>query len=247
MIERERDSLTALLPQLKHTQQAAGVVDMIPSVNVPNETLTIWDEIVNESVPSGSTTLQEPPSASASAPDHPPSMGAMNIEEQIIPLPSNGNVSDSYRDLELSHRILHADHYLNRIRDLIAEKSFQYSHVIRVAPRKGVNMRSRDAVKKLNLEISVHCQQYSQCRTRLVRLGADLATQSRFMVLTPEDVKASTAIVNPNETGSTRLKLSWIWQTTGGHRLGLSTGQTHCAGAGPDVGIDSGPNIFECK
>lgn len=248
VIETEHNFLTALLPQLKHTQQAAGVVDIISSVNVPNDTLTIWDEIVNESVPSGST-LREPPLASAPAlaADHQLNTGAMNIEEQIIPLPSNGNVSDSYRDLELSHRIVHADHHLTRIRDLIAEKSFQYSHVIRVAPRKGVNIHSRAAVKKLNFQISVHCRQYSQCRTRLLRLGADPATQSRLRVLTPDDVKASTAIVNPNEPGSTRLKLSWIWQTAGGHRLGLSMGQSHCAGAGLDAGPDSGSNMFECE
>ncbi|KAF8802066.1 hypothetical protein BYT27DRAFT_7008681, partial [Phlegmacium glaucopus] len=39
-----------------------------------------------------------------------------------------------------------------------------------------------------------------------------------FKVLTPADVKASTAIMNPNEPGSTRLTLSWLWQTAGGHR-----------------------------
>ena len=48
----------------------------------------------------------------------------MDIEEQIIPLPSNGNFADSYRDLELSYRMLHAEQHLTRIWDLIAEKSF---------------------------------------------------------------------------------------------------------------------------
>ena len=63
----------------------------------------------------------------------------------------------------------------------------------------------------------------------------------------PEDVKASTAIVNPNEPGSTCLKLSWIWQTASGHHLGLSMGQTNYPGASLDTGINSGPNVFECK
>ena len=39
-----------------------------------------------------------------------------------------------------------------------------------------------------------------------------------FKVLTVNDIKASTAIVNPNEPGSTQLKLSWIWQSASGHR-----------------------------
>jgi hypothetical protein len=35
----------------------------------------------------------------------------------------------------------------------------------------------------------------------------------KFRILLKEDVKASTAIVDPNDTGSTSLRLSWIWQT----------------------------------
>ena len=177
VIERECDALTALFPQLKHTQEAAGVVDIVPFIKVANETLKIWDEIVDKSVLSRSTTLPEPTRS-----DHAPDTGPMNIEEQIISLPSNGNVSYSYHDLELSYHMLHAEQHLTRIQDLIAKKSFQYSHVIRVAPRKGVNIHSRAAVKKLNLKISVHCRQYRQCQTWLLRLGAELATQSQFKV-----------------------------------------------------------------
>ena len=61
---------------------------------------------------------------------------------------------------------------------------------------------------------------YSRCWAQLVILGGD---QSRFKVLTPVDVKASTAIIKPNDFGSTRLKLSWIWETSGGHRFGLAS------------------------
>jgi hypothetical protein len=135
---------------------------------------------------------------------------------------------------------LHAETHLNRIRDLIAEKSFQYSHVIRVSPRKGVNTHSRAAVKKLNLQISIHCRFYTQCWSRLETLGADPATLQQFRKLTTDDVKASTAIVNPNEPGSTQLKLSWIWQTAGGHRWGLTSG-TNTSTPADDI------NVLECK
>ena len=111
MIERERDALTALFPHLKHTQEAAGVGDISPSIKLSNETLTIWDEIVDESVAGRSTTLLEATPAS----DQAPNTGPMNIEEQIISLPSNGNVTDSYHDLELSYHMLHAEQHLTRI------------------------------------------------------------------------------------------------------------------------------------
>ena len=55
-----------------------------------------------------------------------------------------------------------------------------------------------------------------------------------------EDVKASTAIVNPNEPGSTWLKLSWIWQTAGSHHWELLMGQTNCSVASLDTS-DEGP------
>ena len=45
------------------------------------------------------------------------------------------------------------------------------------------------------------------------RLTADEETMTEFRVLTPHDVKASSAVVDPNSPGSTSLSLSWIWQT----------------------------------
>ena len=60
-------------------------------------------------------------------------------ERRPLPIPSNylsaGNI---YRTVELDLRIQQAARSLHILRDLIADKSFQFSHVIRVAPRKGV-------------------------------------------------------------------------------------------------------------
>lgn len=235
-IETSREQLTVLLHELKNAMNDAGVVEINGSTSQVHEPLAMWDDIMNEPVPAGPNPEDQGPA--------PAQIGPIQIEDQIISLPSNGNVGPAYAQLELSHRISHADHHLNRIRDLIAEKSFQFSHVIRVSPRKGVNTRSRAEVKKLNLQISVHCRLYTQCRVRLIRLGADPVTVNRFQILTPEDVKASTAVVNPNEPGSTRLKLSWIWQTAGGHRWGLATGIDD-AGEGSHANADV--NVFECK
>jgi hypothetical protein len=238
-IESAREQLRALVQEMKNAMHIACVVEIHSTSSPVLEPLALWDEIVNEPVPGGPNPLPV-------AIEEPAPSGAIQIENQIMPLPSNGNIGPQYTELEISHRISHADHHLNRIRDLIAEKSFQYSHVIRVAPRKAVNTRSRAEVKKLNLEISIHCRLYSQCRARLIKLGATAETETanRFQVLNIEDIKASTAIVNPNEPGSTQLKLSWLWQSSGGHRWGLAPGIDRSgdgAGAGADV------NIFECK
>jgi hypothetical protein len=217
MIQTEREELTALILQLKESQHAAGVADTNMLPRIDSNSVEIWDDYLNDAVSSNAEQTH------TDLPPHHNSMftiGPVSIEDLLIALPSNGTTENVHRALELTHRISHADRHLNRIRDLIAEKSFQYSHVIRVAPRKAVSTRSRAVIKKLNLQISAHCRMYSRCRDCVVSLGADQSTLARLKVLNLEDVKASTAILNPNEPGSTRIKLPWIWQTTAQNRIG---------------------------
>ena len=170
------------------------------------------------------------------------SIGPVPIEDHIIAIPSNGNASNTHRDSEMAHHIAFAKEQLNIIRNLIAEKSFQFSHVIRVSPRKSITTRSRAAIRKLNNEIAERCRMYSKCRASLFILGADNAILSRLKVLTPSDVTASTAILKPNEPGSTRIKLSWIWQSS----------SRHLPGSNVDFDIDANlhtedpSNVLEC-
>lgn len=232
-IGRARDALAPLLLQLKTAQHLAGVSVSETTCSPPVEHggLEMWDDLINEVVQANADVGHaDVGHVAMPRPRDPPSGDAIDtpgrIEEQLIPLPSNGTVDHAHTKLELSHWIARAEHHLTRIRDLIADKSFQYSHVIRVAPRKGVTTRSRSSVKKLNMEIAGQSRMYSQCRARLATLGADAATLARLQPLAPEHVKASTAIIDPNNPGSTQLKLSWIWQTAGGHRFGLTMGSS---------------------
>ena len=56
-------------------------------------------------------------------------------EDRQIALPSNSGLGDpGYCEIELGLRVTQADKSLQALRDAIADKSFQYSHVIRVAP-----------------------------------------------------------------------------------------------------------------
>ena len=98
-------------------------------------------------------------------------------------------------------------------------KSFQYSDLIQGAPRKRVITRARGTVKGINMQISFHSQVYSQCRSRLIHLGADTATLQQFHELKRQDIRASTAILTPNKAGSMTLELSWIWHDVVCHIL----------------------------
>lgn len=96
--------MTVLVQELKTAMDAAGVIQIHSSSRPVQEPLAIWDEIVNELVPGGpNDEVEEPETTDASGP--------IQIENQIISLPSNGNVGPEYSSLELSHRISHADQH----------------------------------------------------------------------------------------------------------------------------------------
>lgn len=141
-------------------------------------------------------------------------------ERRLVILPSTHMPHhQSLRKAELALRIKQATRHLAAVREAIAEKSFQFSQIMRAAPSNRVRTRSRATIAKLNDRIALSCRVYGRARAALVRLGADQNILDRFRILLKEDVKASTAIVNPNIPGSSSLRLSWIWQT----RLGAGS------------------------
>jgi hypothetical protein len=242
-IETDREVLAAMIVQLRQAQHVAGVLEINGNPIFEQESNDLCDDIINEPITESDTRPATLPALSRAfdqddrmdldyQPAPVPSIGPLQVEDLILSIPSNGNVRLIHSDLERSLRITLAEHHLIQIRSLIVEKSFQFSHVIRVSPRKSVTTRSRAAIKKINTKIAFHCRLYSKSRDHFVSLGADEATKSRLRILSPGDVKSSGAIVNPNQPGSTQLKLSWIWQSSGRHRWGLTTDPAHRARAG---------------
>jgi hypothetical protein len=123
----------------------------------------------------------------------------------------------SYCVVELKLRTRQVIRHLSALHGAITDKSFQYSHVIRGTPQKSVQTRAHSVISKLNAIISFHCCVYLKCRAAIVQLHP--GTLSRFWVLSKQDVKCSTALVNPNTPGSTTLRPSWIW------KIGLAGGR----------------------
>ena len=229
-IEKLRTSLSPLLVELSRLQAAAGIFQCAPavpreqpsqSVDQPSHSrdpLAHWDILVQDL-----DDEPPPPPPAPVAARRTRSTGLdenqLPVEDQVLFLPSNKNVTPCPDDIELIFRKNQANAHLHQLRELIVEKSFQYSDVLRNAPRKGVKTRARGTIKGINIQISLHCQVYSHCRSRLIDLGADAPTLQQFRKLTQEDIKASTAILNPNVAGSTTLQLSWIWQDVRRHIL----------------------------
>ncbi|KAH9483515.1 hypothetical protein JR316_0002983 [Psilocybe cubensis] len=197
-----RETLKALMAQLSILQNDAGVLPTASKGNeIPEQLFIDWEDEEDILAPGSGSAVYEP------------------IDLQTIFLPSNGNVDIIHAPSEIHARISQARGHLNQIRELIAERSFQYSDVIRKGPRKGVRTRGQAAAKELRERISHHAQAYSRCRDCLVQLGADNNILREFRVLTKDDVRSSTAVLNPNIPGSTNFRLSWIWYSVN-QRLG---------------------------
>lgn len=173
-----------------------------PPVDPRQDDLMYWDNLLDIE----ETTAAVPPAT-------PEELEEVLPEDVLLALPSNATVAAGHCELELTFRKRKANSLLSQIRELIADKSFKYTDEIRKAPRKGVKTRGQTSVIELNRHLSFLCQVYAWNRARLVDLNADKDTLDLYAVLQKDDVKCSTAMLNPNKAGSTKLKLSWIWQS----------------------------------
>jgi hypothetical protein len=182
--------------QLKDLQTLAGVTENTSTGNPILDDETEYDEY-EESATAQTVTELTP------------------IERKVIVLPSNGNLqaNATASDLEIKFRVQQAKFQLNLLRDLIADISFQFSHVIRGQIRKNIRTRSQKRVKSLHNQLTLQARIYTRCRNHMVALDCDESLLSQYRVLTREDLKSSTAILDPNQPGSTSLKLSWIWHS----------------------------------
>jgi hypothetical protein len=210
-VERLRDRLThdfrvlQSFPQSHQTRVAQGGSSLDE-----HEIPTAYDDLDDDRSDSGSEVdTDEPGSGRTQSKDK-----VIPPERQSVVLPSTHMPNNpGLRRAELALRKKQAARYLAAVREAVAEKSIQYSHVMRVAPSKGVRTRSRTTIAKLNDRISWYCRVYGRARAAMVRLNAGDDVLSKFQILLKEDVKASTAMINPNTSGSSTLRLSWIWQT----------------------------------
>lgn len=135
------------------------------------------------------------------------------VEYQVVPVPSRvPGYDDADRATELAVRRHNAEHLLAKVREAVADRSFQYSHIIRKAPTKGVKTRARTKAISQAVHLTDLARQYNRSRDTMQRLGASDQDLKRYQKLEKSDLKASTAILNPNMPGSTTRKVGWIWQ-----------------------------------
>jgi hypothetical protein len=206
-IEQKRQSLVSMLAKLRQLQSTAGVTALGSRIQPIFEDEGEFDDFEHSSDESASATVTGHAERATTVTD------VSSIEREVLALPSNKNVAGCAVDLEIRHRITQARRQVGRLRDIIADISFQYSHVIRGQVRKSVRTTAQKRVKSLHNDLVLHARIYRCCRSRLVALNCEERLLRPFRVLTKGDLKASTAILRPNIPGSSSVQLSWIWHT----------------------------------
>lgn len=210
--------MVAMFAQLKDLQTIAGVIESSVNEKAVLDNETEYDEYEESTNPT------------------PPVLTP--IERKVIVLPSNRNVETDVSDLEIKFRTRQADSKLNQLRDLIADISFQFSHVIRGQIRKNIRTRSQKRIKSIHNQLTLHARIYSRCRNHLVALNCGESLLRKYRILTKEDLKSSTAILDPNQPGSTTLKLSWIWHSSKWLILNDNLFPSHISDPSSDLPID---------
>jgi hypothetical protein len=209
-VERLRQSLTTDLILLDSLQPASNQREAMSATNYDEPAEDLFDDSEDE---------DEEPDAGADAGlqntgvGEPEAYDLTPPERKSLHLPSYLLNEHPLRGAELNLRIKQATRYLAAIREAVAEKSFQYSHVIRSAPSNVIRTRFRGTVTRLSERIAYMSKVYCRARSAMRRLGANDQLMHTFRELKREDVKASTAIIDPNIPGSSTLRLSWIWET----------------------------------
>ena len=203
-VERLRQCLTTDLILLQSSQPAFDQqVTLPPNIYDAEDS---FDDIEDED--------QEPDADADAASQLPQADDVTQLEQKSLHLPSSHLPNEHpLCQSELFLRIKQASRCLAAIREAVAEKSFQYSHVIRSAPSNAVQTRSRGVVRRISEQICYFSKVYCRARSAMCRLGANDQIMSTFRELKRVDVKASTAILDPNIPGSSSLCLSWIWET----------------------------------
>ena len=231
-VEQKRQMLASMLTKLKQLQEAAGILPRGPGCDHFDDNEEEFDDIA------GSVSAAQSDATNQNTRDR----DMLMVEWEVLTLPSNGNVSPDTIKVEIYHRKQQARRQINRLRDIIADLSFQYSHVIRGSIRKTVRANAQKRIKTLHNDLVRHARIYTRCRSRLLALKCDEQWLKEFRVLKRSDLQASTAILQPNIPGSSSLHLSWIWQT----------GRWHLFNEGPDADADAGADadattLLECS
>ncbi|KAG0691964.1 hypothetical protein DFH29DRAFT_883337 [Suillus ampliporus] len=143
--------------------------------------------------------------------------GLFRPEMVVIPLPSNLGI---YRCEELGAARLvrqettlregQANDMLHAIRVHLADKAVLFRTTVRPAKSQARTTRAWAQVHSVEQVINLNSMIYKKCRAQLSNLGADQLLE-KYWVLEKSDLKATSAVADPNARGQRNSTLPWFW------------------------------------
>jgi hypothetical protein len=140
-------------------------------------------------------------------------------EDIVLTLPSSLGpdwcAEESNRNIvqqEIGLRQGQANDALHHVRIGLAEKSFTFRTQIRNARSQKKKTIAWNGFHSLEANLRHQVRVYSKARHALVQLGADAEILAKYQVLKPEDLKVSTAVVDPRLPSRKEANLAWFWK-----------------------------------
>lgn len=138
-------------------------------------------------------------------------------ERILIPLPSNLGrdrcevlgIGGLVRQ-EITLREGQANDMLHAIRVHLADKAVLFRTTVRPARSQATTTRAWSQVHSVERIINLNSTIYKKCRTQLSKLGADQLLE-KYRELQKSDLKATSAVADPNARGQRNSTLPWFW------------------------------------
>ncbi|KAG1738640.1 uncharacterized protein EDB91DRAFT_1237709 [Suillus paluster] len=123
-------------------------------------------------------------------------------ELTVIPLPSN--IEETTLQEGQANDALHA------IRVHLGDKAVIFRNTVWSAKSQASSTRAWTQVRSVETAVNLNASIYSKCRLQLANLP-DHDLLKKYLPLKKEDLKASSAVADPNAHGQRDTTLSWFW------------------------------------
>jgi hypothetical protein len=138
-------------------------------------------------------------------------------ERVLIPLPSNLGLDrcellgiGGLIRQEITLREGQANDMLHAIRVHLADKAVLFRTTVRPARSQVTTTRAWSQVHSVERIINLNSTIYKKCRTQLSKLGAEHLLE-KYRELEKSDLKATSAVTDPNARGQRNSTLPWFW------------------------------------
>lgn len=165
-------------------------------------------------------------------------------EKASLTLPSSLGMAECRRrgitevaKKELELRIGQANDALHKIRTMVGGKSMLFRTQVRGNQSQNYTGRAWTRVHDADAKLREYGRVYTKCRAAMIALGGSVDLLARYQVLTPDQVKAKTAYLDPGMRGERNTQLPWFWWLGAQEDMADEGWMRHCESVHSPAGV----------